>query len=137
MPRAREEATAPAPRDGKRKEARKFARGWPENDKLPFLVSCLANHWKDNLFSFVKLYKIASVFSKSLGARSFDLEQRPGTIPARNDIQIYISVNEWNDSWPEISLTERPLESLVGNLPNRTAPREALRVSPRDSLYSS
>ena len=42
-------------------------------------------------------------------ARSFDLEQRPGTIPARNDIQIYISVNEWNDSWPGI------------NLPNRTA----------------
>ena len=70
-------------------------------------------------------------------ARSFDLEQRPGTIPARNDIQIYISVNEWNDSWPGISLTERPLESLVGNLPNRTASREALRVSPRDSLYSS
>jgi len=45
-----------------------------------------------------------------LRARSFDLEQRPGTIPVRNDIQIYISVNEWNDSWPKISLTERPLK---------------------------
>jgi len=50
---------------------------------------------------------------KTLRARSFDLEQRPGTIPAKNDIQIYISGNEWNDSWPGISLTERPLSCFL------------------------